>query len=59
METMTVLSRAVQTLLLGLFLLVPVLDSVQVGTADHYSGPTDAVLLVLTELPLSQKSVTV
>ena len=32
METVTVLSRAVQTLLLGLFLPVPVLDSIQVGT---------------------------
>ena len=32
METVTVLSRVVQTLLLGLFLVVPVLNSVQVGT---------------------------
>ena len=37
METMTVLSRVVQTLLLGLFLPVPVLDSVQVGTTDGLS----------------------
>ena len=28
-------------------------------SADHYPGPTDAVLSVLTELPLSQKSATV
>ena len=44
METMTVLSRAVQTLLLGLFLPVPVLDSVQVGTAvtlEAQQGPMD------------------
>ena len=32
METVTALSRLVQTLLLGLFLAVPVLDSVQVST---------------------------
>ena len=35
METMTVLSRVVQTLLLGLFLPVPVQNGVQVGTPFH------------------------
>ena len=52
METVTVLSRVVQTLLLGLFLDVPVLDSVQVGTPrlSWWSVKKDTVLTAGVEL---------